>query len=430
MKIKSSRGVKDILPSEIDKWHWVENKAHEIFSLYGFKEIRIPIFENTKLFQRGIGDTTDIVQKEMYTFEDKSGEQITLRPEGTAGVVRSYVEHKLYNPPSLLKVFYIGPMFRYERPQAGRFRQFYQIGVEAMGSPSPSVDAEVMTMLMDFFSALGLKDHCLEINSLGCPDCRPQHREILKSAIKGHLDNLCKNCNERYERNPLRVLDCKNESCSTIAKELPKTAEHLCEVCSGNFQQVQDLLTSVKIPWKLNPILVRGLDYYGRTAFEVKSASLGAQDAICGGGRYDYLVEEFEGPSTPCFGFALGLERLISLVPFEEMASIEKRPDVFMVCLGEVAQAKGFEYANEMRRNKIYVERDAEGSSMKSQMRKADKSGARYTLILGENEIRDNKFVLKSMEDGSQEEISASGDYMELLTQRLNPKTVSEITHG
>ncbi len=430
MKIKSSRGVKDILPQEIDKWHWVENKAHKIFSLYGFKEIRIPIFESTNLFQRGIGDTTDIVQKEMYTFEDKSGEQITLRPEGTAGVVRSYVEHKLYNPPSLVKVFYIGPMFRYERPQAGRFRQFYQIGVEAMGSPSPSVDAEVMIMLMDFFSALGLKDHCLEINSLGCPECRPQHREILKTAIKGQLENLCENCNNRYERNPLRVLDCKNKTCSEIAKDLPKTAEHLCDVCSDNFKQVQSLLTDVQVPWKLNPILVRGLDYYGRTAFEVKSGSLGAQDAICGGGRYDYLVEKFEGPATPCFGFALGLERLISLVPFDQMESIAQHPDLYLVCLGEAAQTLGFKLANELRRKGIFVERDSEGASMKSQMRKADKSKARFALILGDNEIRDEKYVLKLMEDGSQEEIDTSKEYLGILVQRLNPQTVSETTHG
>ncbi|PIR01122.1 MAG: histidine--tRNA ligase [Nitrospinae bacterium CG11_big_fil_rev_8_21_14_0_20_45_15] len=430
MKIKSIRGVKDILPDEIDKWQWVEKKAHEIFSLYGFKEIRVPIFESTKLFQRGIGDTSDIVQKEMYTFEDKGGEQITLRPEGTAGVVRSYVEHKLYNPPSLLKVFYIGPMFRYERPQAGRFRQFYQIGVEAMGSSNPSVDAEVMTMLMDFFSNLGLKDLCLEINSLGCPDCRPKHREVLKNAIRDQLDHLCGNCNERYERNPLRVLDCKNETCSSIAKALPKTAEHLCEVCSGNFQQVQKYLTDVSVPWRLNPILVRGLDYYGRTAFEVKSSSLGAQDAICGGGRYDYLVEEFEGPATPCFGFALGLERLISLVPFEQMESIERNPDLYLVCLGEIAQAKGFQLANELRRNGIFVDRDSEGASMKSQMRKADKSKSRFALIIGENEIQSGKFVLKSMADGKQEEIDISKDYIETLRQHLKPQTVSETTHG
>jgi len=430
MKIKSIRGVKDILPEEIDKWQWVEKKAHEIFSLYGFKEIRVPIFENTKLFQRGIGDTSDIVQKEMYTFEDKGGEQITLRPEGTAGVVRSYVEHKLYNPPSLLKVFYIGPMFRYERPQAGRFRQFYQIGVEAMGSSNPSVDAEVMTMLMDFFSNLGLKDLCLEINSLGCPDCRPQHREVLKNAIREQLDLLCGNCNERYERNPLRVLDCKNETCSSIAKTLPKTAEHLCEICSDNFQRVQNFLTDVSVPWRLNPILVRGLDYYGRTAFEVKSSSLGAQDAICGGGRYDHLVEEFEGPATPCFGFALGLERLISLVPFDQMESIERNPDLYLVCLGEMAQTRGFKLASELRQSGIFVDRDAEGASMKSQMRKADKSKARFALILGENEIQSGKFVLKSMADGNQDEIDLSKDYIEILKKHLKPQTVPETTHG
>ena len=237
MKIQSIRGVKDILPGDIEKWQWVEEIARNVFSKYGFKEIRLPIFENTKLFSKSIGETTDIVEKEMYTFEDRSGEQITLRPEGTASVVRAYIEHKMYNPPSVVKLYYMGPMFRYERPQAGRFRQFYQIGVEAMGTANPTVDVEVMTLLIEFFRLLGLTDLELQINSLGCADCRPKYRETLKAAIREHLGELCQNCNQRYERNPLRVLDCKVERDREIAKELPKTKDHLCESCKTNFDQ-------------------------------------------------------------------------------------------------------------------------------------------------------------------------------------------------
>ncbi|QPJ65856.1 MAG: histidine--tRNA ligase [Candidatus Nitrohelix vancouverensis] len=420
MKVQSIRGVKDILPAEIPKWHYVEKMAHSVFSRYGFAEIRVPIFEKTALFQRGIGETTDIVQKEMYTFEDRSGDQITLRPEGTAGVVRSYIEHKLYNPPGLEKMYYIGPMFRYERPQAGRFRQFYQIGVEAMGSPDPAVDAEVMTMLMDFFSALGLNDVYLQLNSLGCPECRPQYRETLKAAIKPHLQKLCTNCNTRYEKNPLRVLDCKVETCAAIATELPKTSDCLCADCEARFGKVKQLLDGANIPWRHNPLLVRGLDYYSRTAFEVKSESLGSQDAICGGGRYDQLVEEFDGPATPCFGFALGMERLISLVPFDDQVNLQSPPDLFMVCLGAEAERYGFKLAHELRLQNLRVERDFDSSSMKSQMRKANKSGATLTLIVGDNELQDGKLILKNMQDGSQAEVAIAGQYLEEIKQRLH----------
>ena len=329
MKIQSIRGVKDILPDEIWKWQHIESAAHGIFPRYGFTEIRLPIFEDTRLFSRSIGETTDIVEKEMYTFQDRGGDSVTLRPEGTASVVRAYVEHKMYNPPSVLKMFYIGPMFRYERPQAGRLRQFNQIGVEAMGSPNPTVDVEVMTMLMEFFRELGLKDIKLQVNSLGSQECRPQYRELLKTEIEKHLDQLCSNCTNRYQRNPLRVLDCKAERCSEIAKGLPKLIDHLDPASAEHFTEVRSLLDSAGTPYSVNPNLVRGLDYYNRTAFEVTSVNLGAQNAICGGGRYDTLVEELGGPSTPCFGFALGLERLVSLVPFENIKTSQKDPDIF-----------------------------------------------------------------------------------------------------
>ncbi len=427
MKIQSIRGVKDILPGDIEKWQWVEEIARSVFSKYGFKEIRLPIFENTKLFSKSIGETTDIVEKEMYTFEDRSGEQITLRPEGTASVVRAYIQHKMYNPPSVVKLYYMGPMFRYERPQAGRFRQFYQIGIEAMGTDNPTVDVEVMTLLIEFFRLLGLTDLELQINSLGCADCRPKYRETLKDAIRGHLDELCQNCNQRYERNPLRVLDCKVERDREIAKELPKTKDHLCESCQTNFVQVQTLLDSTQTPYSLNPLLVRGLDYYTRTTFEVVSTGLGAQNAICGGGRYDSLVEEFEGPPTPCFGFALGMERLISVIPFDDKMDLESRPDIFVVGLGEEAKSVTFKIIHELRRAGFSVDQDYTGGSMKSQMRKANKSGSRFSLIVGENEIKSGMYLLKDMETGSQNEVTATDLPTAIREQLAKPPTQGKV---
>ena len=406
MKLQSIRGVKDVLPEDTWKWQQVESVAHEIFSRYGFKEIRIPIFEDTRLFSRSIGETTDIVEKEMYTFEDRSGDSVTLRPEGTASVVRAYIEHKMYTPSSVSKMFYIGPMFRYERPQAGRLRQFYQIGVEAMGSPSPSIDVEVMTMLLEFFNALGLHDTKLQINSLGNQNCRPQYRELLKLEIKSQIDRLCKNCVNRYERNPLRVLDCKIQKCQEVAKNLPKIIDHLDDESEKHFTEVKKLLNIAKAPYTINANLVRGLDYYNMTAFEVTSKNLGSQNAICGGGRYDTLVEELSGPPTPCFGFALGLERLVSLIPFkEENRSVN--PDIFLVCLGKEAKIPGFQVAHELRLAGFKVERDYEMASMKSQMRKANKSNCQFTLILGENEIESGKYILKNMNNSEQHEINS-----------------------
>jgi len=407
MRIQAIRGVKDIMPDEIEKWRWVENKANQVFKRYGFKEIRLPIFEKTKLFSRGIGETTDIVEKEMYTFEDRGGEKVTLRPEGTASVVRAFIEHKMYTMQTVQKFYYLGPMFRYERPQAGRFRQFYQIGVEAMGSHNPSIDAEVMIMLMEFFNVLGLNQFELQINSLGCNKCRPEYRETLKKSITNHLDDLCKNCNTRYQKNPLRVLDCKIERDIEIASGLPKITDYICNNCKCHFEKVQALLRETQIPYSINSNLVRGLDYYTHTAFEVTSRELGAQNAISGGGRYNTLVEEFEGPPTPCFGFALGLERLISLVPFDKMESIETNPDVFVVSLGEEAKLKVFSLVHQLRSGGISVERDYDGGSIKSQMRKANRSASSFALIIGENEIKSGNYQLKNMQDGKQSNITA-----------------------
>ena len=407
MQIKSIRGVKDIMPEEVEKWRWVENKANQVFTRYGFREIRLPIFEKTNLFSRGIGEDTDIVEKEMYTFDDRGGEKITLRPEGTASVVRAFIEHKMYAMQTMQKLYYTGPMFRYERPQAGRFRQFYQIGVEAMGSHSPSIDAEVMIMLMEFFTVLGLNQIELQINSLGCNKCRPEYRETLKKSITNHLADLCENCNKRYQKNPLRVLDCKVERDIEIASGLPKITDHICNECKCHFEKVQTLLHETQIPYNINPSLVRGLDYYTHTAFEVTSRDLGAQNAISGGGRYNTLVEEFEGPPTPCFGFALGLERLISLVPFDKMESIETNPDVFVVSLGEEAKLKVFSLVHQLRSGGISVERDYNEGSIKSQMRKANRSASSFALIIGENEIKSGTYQLKNMKDGKQSNITA-----------------------
>ena len=420
MKIQSIRGVKDILPNETWKWQYIESIAHKIFPRYGFKEIRLPIFEDTRLFSRSIGEATDIVEKEMYTFQDRGGDSITLRPEGTASVVRAYVEHKMYNPPSVLKMFYMGPMFRYERPQAGRLRQFNQIGVEAMGSPSPIVDVEVMTMLMEFFKELGLTDIKLQINSLGSQECRPQYRELLKTEIEKHLEQLCSNCTNRYQRNPLRILDCKVAQCAKTADVLPKLIDHLDPESAEHFSKVRSLLDSAGSPYSVNPNLVRGLDYYNRTAFEVTSNNLGSQNAICGGGRYDTLVEELDGPSTPCFGFALGLERLVSLVPFNEVKILPKIPDIFIVCLGKEAITAAFQIAHDLRLKGFQVERDYEAGSMKSQMRKANKAQCRFSLILGDNEILSGKLTLKNMESGEQIECHAQ----ELATE-LNKLSIS-----
>jgi len=421
MKIQSIRGVKDILPGEIEKWHKVEAVARRVFTTYGFQEIRLPIFESTSLFKRSIGETTDIVEKEMYTFTDRGGEEITLRPEGTASVVRAFIQHKMHGQNQLVKLYYMGPMFRYERPQAGRFRQFYQIGAEALGSARPSVDAEVMTMLIVLFRELGLKDVELQINSLGCPECRPPYREVLKSAIRRHLDELCPNCTARYERNPLRVLDCKVERDQEIARDLPRISDHLCQACRDNFTEVQSILRVMNTPFSVNNQLVRGLDYYTRTTFEVVGTEgLGSQNAICGGGRYDTLVEDFEGPPTPCFGFAVGVERLIATLPESAWENLALRPDVFAVLLGDDARQRGYDVVQQLRDAGLYVELDYEAGSMKSQMRKANRQESRFALIIGDTEIANARYVLKDMSGGEQMEIDA-GRCVEELHKRLHP---------
>ena len=407
-KYQAIKGVKDILPGEVEKWQFMEKTAREVFELYGFSEIRIPIFERTEVFTRSIGETTDIVEKEMYTFPDRSGDSLTLRPEGTASVVRAYVEHNLYNPPSVVKLYYMGPMFRCERPQAGRYRQFYQIGAEVFGTENPEIDAEVIGMLLKYFEKFGLKELELQINSLGCDECRPKFREALITFLKGKKNLLCEDCQKRFERNPLRIFDCKSVSCHEATKGAPTIEDYRCDNCKSHFNSTINFLDKLNIPYIKNPKLVRGLDYYTKTAFEIISKGLGAQNAIAGGGRYDKLVEEFGGPPTPAFGFAIGVDRTAQLIQPSVLSPQPSAPHVFIAALGEKADLKTFELINVLRQNGIRVERDYEGSSLKSQLRKANKFGVKYTLIIGDNELDKGKAVLKDMSESKQEEVDIS----------------------
>ncbi|MEK6683350.1 MAG: histidine--tRNA ligase [Nitrospirota bacterium] len=414
MRFQSIRGVKDILPGEIEAVQRLEQAARSVFESFGFSEIRIPIFEVTELFARGIGAATDIVEKEMYTFEDRDGKKITLRPEGTASVVRAYIEHQLNLKAPVTKLYYLGPMFRHERPQAGRFRQFYQIGVEALGTDRPVMDVEVLAMLTAVLNQVGVTAVQLEINSLGDAACRPPYRKTLKAYFKTHLAQLCEDCRRRHETNPMRIMDCKQEGCMAVTAKAPSPLDHLCGECMAHFQQVKDGLNRLKIPFIVNERLVRGLDYYTRTAFEVTTTKLGAQNAIAAGGRYDGLVEELGGPPTPSIGFAMGVERIASL-----MERIETpKPDVFFALLGEEAVRPMLPVIVRLRGEGVRVEMDYSGGGLKKQMGLADKLGARYTLIIGENELKSGKAILRNMADKSQTELSLS-ELTQLLPERL-----------
>ena len=403
MKYQAIKGVKDILPKNIGKWHFLEKTAKELFETFCYYEIRVPVFEKTAVFSRSIGEDTDIVEKEMYTFKDKGDESITLRPEGTASIARAFVEHQMYNPASVVKLYYSGPMFRFERPQSGRFRQFYQIGVEAFGSEDPSIDAEVIFILMELLRRVGIPSLELNLNNIGCPACRPIYRDKLQNYFDSRLNALCKNCNQRNVKNPLRILDCKNKGCIEIVNNAPTIDQFRCEKCKVNFDQVQDLLNKLDTPFKINLRLVRGLDYYSRTAFEVLASGLGAQNAVAGGGRYDGLVKEFGGPQTPAVGFAMGVERIISLMEHQEKFTF--KPNVFIVSLGDTAKETAFRLLNKLRMAAVPSNWSNSQGSLKSQMRKADRSGADFVLIIGENELKNEKLILRNMQTSQQEEI-------------------------
>ncbi|MDA2915765.1 histidine--tRNA ligase [Nitrospinae bacterium AH_259_B05_G02_I21] len=406
MSLRAVRGVKDILPGEVELWEVVEAEARRLFKTFGYAEIKIPVFEHTSLFARSLGETTDIVQKEMYTFEDRGGDSITLRPEATASLVRAYIEHNLFHPPRLLKVFTIGPMFRYERPQAGRFRQFYQVNAEAFGSDNPAVDAEILVFVDKLLRALHLDDLEVRLNSLGDEACRPRYTEALTAFLQRRRDALCEDCDQRIDLNPMRVFDCKTPGCQELKEAAPTIGEYLCEACVDHFEQVKAHLARVDIPVHLDPQLVRGLDYYTRTTFEVVSARLGAQDAVCGGGRYDGLVEALGGPPTPAIGFAIGIERLVSLLDRSRLPLDEGTPQLFIATVGEGVDEVAFEIMHALRSASIRVEREYESRSLKAQMKVADRSKAQYTLILGGDELARGAALLRNMAASSQEEIA------------------------
>jgi len=413
VKYRAIKGVQDILPPDVYLWQKVESAARQVFAPFGYREIRTPVMEFTEVFTRGIGETTDIVEKEMYTFSDRAGRSITLRPEGTAPVVRAYVENRLYTLPFPQKYFYIGPMFRYERPQKGRFRQFHQIGVEAFGEDDPRMDAEVLDMLRRFLERAGIDNLGFEINSIGCAECRPVYRRVLVDFLSSRLDSLCADCRRRYRVNPLRVLDCKVKGCEDIRKEAPGITDYLCSGCSVHFEALKGYLELLGIPFNVNPAMVRGLDYYTRTTFEVTSESLGAQSAVAAGGRYDRLVEEFGGPSVPGIGFAIGMERLITLI--RDRHGIEEPvPEVYVAAIGDGAEKAAYKLASEMRTGGVWVELDYSGASLRSRFRKADRLKATYVFVLGEDELANGTVRYKRLSDGLQGEISRD-DVMRFL---------------
>lgn len=399
--IKVQKGTKDILPQEVGQWHKLEKNALEIFTRYGYKEIRTPIFEATELFARGVGDTTDIVNKEMYTFE-KSDRSITLRPENTAGVVRSFIENGMARLSAPVKLWYKGPMFRYERPQAGRQRQFHQVGVEMFGIKEPTADAEAIMLAVDYLNSLGLNDLEVEINSLGCPKCREEYKNKIKEVLKPEFDNLCDDCQNRYEKNPLRLLDCKVESCKEIfAKpEIQKViqSDFICEECAQHYSELKSYLDKLNIKYVENKLLVRGLDYYNRTVFEIKSNNLGSQNAVCGGGRYDSLVRNLGGEDTPAVGWAMGMERLNSLLP-------EVEPEKLDGYIVSNSPADAFAFAQELRAKGLNVEFDLANKKFTKQLEKASKV-ARFALILGEDEIKSNQVSVKNLATSEQVTIS------------------------
>lgn len=406
MLTNAPRGTKDILPDTVGDWNYVEGEIRELCRRFGYSEIRTPIFEHTELFQRGIGEGTDVVDKEMYTFTDRGERSITLRPENTASAVRAYLQNKLYAQSNLVKLFYIGSMFRYDRPQAGRMREFHQFGVEALGEANPAIDAEVILLAMNLLEGLGLKDLELSINSVGCPKCRSKYRTMLQDFFRDKLEDLCEDCRSRFERSPLRILDCKKDSDKPYMADAPKITDCLCEECAEHFAKLKELLTSAGISFTHDPRLVRGLDYYTKTAFEIKYPPLGAQSAVAGGGRYDGLIEEMGGNPTPAVGFATGLERLLLALESQNLLPEKNRSvDAYVVALGETAQAEGFKLLNSLRQQGLSAAMDFAGRSMKAQMKQANKLGAKYSVILGEDEIAEGVVMLRSMEDSSQAKV-------------------------
>lgn len=406
MKFSAVKGMHDVVPAEASMWEWIEREARALFATYGFEEIRTPVLEKTALFVRGVGATSAIVEKEMYTFVDQGGEELTLRPEGTAPVVRAYVEQGLYQDDQASKLFYIGPMFRHERPQKGRFRQFSQIGVELLGAAHPLADAEVIAMAVRLVARLGIDDTRLEVNSLGCENCRPNYQAALGALIAQVASQLCDDCHRRIEKNPQRIFDCKNTTCQQALADAPIMQDYWCEPCHEHFSQVCAGLEAMDVPYYCNHRIVRGLDYYQRTAFEIVTNHLGAQSALCGGGRYDGLVKELGGPDSPGVGFALGLERLVMLLEEAQRRPVSRIPRVYVAALGQAAREQMLPVMQQLRQQGVRVEWDYEDRSLKSQMRRADRCGAQWVVIAGDQEIAAGTVAVRNMTDKSQHDIA------------------------
>lgn len=411
---KKIKGTEDVLPKDSYRWQFVEDVMRKESASYGFKEIRTPVFEHTELFARGVGQTTDVVQKEMYTFDTKGGESVTLRPEGTAGAARAVLEHGLVNDSLPIKASYFVSCYRYEKPQAGRLREFHQFGLECYGTQSPVADAELICAAQSIFDRLGIKQLRLEINSIGCPACRAEYHKALKEYFYGYKDELCETCNSRLEKNPMRILDCKSPVCSKIAQGAPKITDYLCDECKEHFASVQKYLDAAGVEYTVNPTIVRGLDYYTKTVFEFVTDFIGAQGTVCGGGRYDGLIEELGGKHLPSLGFAMGIERLLMLMDKQGIEIPEPSTcDLYVAVMGEKASLKSFEIIKAVRSCGLIAETDVVGRGLRAQMKYADKIGAKFSMVLGDNEIEQGKAVIKNMSSGEQTEIVLDDTFAE-----------------
>ena len=407
INIQAPKGTKDVVPSESYKWHYIENTMREMCALYGANELRTPIIEHTELFLRGVGDTTDIVQKEMYTFEDKGGRSITLKPEGTAGMVRAFLENRLFNEPMPQKLYYLNsPTFRYEKPQAGRLREHHQFGIEIVGSYAPETDAEVILLALSLFGKLGVKDLMLHINSIGCPECRKEYNAALKEYLSGYLNEMCETCRARFDKNPMRIIDCKEPRCREIVKNAPRTIDFLCDNCRKHFEGVKSCLDAAGAEYVIDPDIVRGLDYYTGTVFEVISNRIGAQGAVCAGGRYNGLIEELGGPSIPAVGFGMGMERLLAVMETNEV-EFPKPPEttVYFAANGDAPRMKAFALVQKLREAGVSAEFDHMERSFKAQFKYANKLGAKFTVALGDEELERGAVKVKCMADGEETEV-------------------------
>ncbi len=412
--IKAQKGTQDLLPAQTEKWQVVEDVMRSEAKIHGFGEIRTPVFEDTRLFQRSVGETTDVVQKEMYTFNDKGGRSITLRPEGTAGAVRAMLEHGMYNEGLPLRLSYFTSCYRYENTQAGRLREFHQFGLELLGTQSPMADAELIGTAKSIFNRLGVKNLRLEINSIGCPDCRAKYYEALRAYFSDYKDQLCETCRGRLERNPMRILDCKSPVCSKIAAGAPRMLDYLCDDCRTHFKSVKTYLDAVNIEYTVNPSIVRGLDYYTKTVFEFVSTDLGAQSTVCGGGRYDGLVEEMGGQPMPALGFGLGMERLMMILDAQKVEFPEQDTcDLFVGALGDAAKLEAFKLTHSLQEYSIGAACDINDRGLKAQMKYADKIGAKYSLVLGDSELESKKVMIKNMKTGEKSKIDLNKDFVE-----------------